>query len=84
MDPLKKVASAEAALPGEVREGSQEEVSIQEPFDKRETQGPVPIREGASIRKMGLRNQKSKVMGQRSLYFWRKGIIQRGLALLKE
>ena len=62
----------------QVQEGSQEEVSIQEPFDKRETQGPVPIRAGAFIRKMGLRSQRSKVMGQRSLYTWRKGIIQSG------
>lgn len=50
-------------------------------FDERETQGQVPIKEGALIRKMELRNQESKVVGQRSLYSWSKGPILRGLAL---
>lgn len=66
---LLKSTNAKAALPGEVSAGSQEEVSIQEPLDKRETQGPALIRKGASIAKMGLRSQKSKVRRQRSLYF---------------
>lgn len=65
MDPSSRVVSTKVALPGKVREGSQEEVSIQKPFDKRESQEPAPIHERALIRKVGLRSQKSKVMGQR-------------------
>lgn len=41
---------------------------------KKETQRLEPIREGP-------RSQKAKVMGHRSLYFWSKGTILRGLAL---
>lgn len=53
--------SAGAALPGAVREGSQEAVSIQEPIDKRETQGSAPTRKGTSIRKTGLRSQSQRL-----------------------
>lgn len=34
-------------------------------FDERETQRPAPIKE-AALRKIGLRSQKSKVMGQKA------------------
>lgn len=65
MDLPNRVVSTKVTLPGKVREGSQEEVSIQELSDKKETQEPAPIHEGALIRKLELRSRKSKVMGQR-------------------
>lgn len=79
------MVSTEAALPGEVREGAQEEVSIQELFDyikgRLRDQHPS-VKE--LIRKKGLRSRKSQVMGQRSVYFWSKGTILRGLALRED
>lgn len=55
------------------QEGSQEAVSIQEPFDKRETRGPAPIRKGTSIRKNGSQKPEGKGFEAKLTLLWEQG-----------
>jgi hypothetical protein len=58
-------------------------VRKEDEFNQRETEEPVPIKEGVLIQ-TGLSGRKAKVMGQRSLHFWSKGPSLRRVAVLED